>query len=135
VSLAAEPIARPSRDLRVKRAPTPVDPADRWLYHKTTRREVYAAALDAAAGYDDALLWNTRGEVTETCHGNVVAELDGARITPPVAAGLLPGTLRAWLLERGEIMERPLRLSDLARCAALYRINSVRGWQPIELDA
>jgi para-aminobenzoate synthetase/4-amino-4-deoxychorismate lyase len=126
----AQPMAWPAASsLRVGLAKTPVDPNDKFLYHKTTRREVYAAALAAFPDCDDVVLWNARGEVTETCHGSVVARVDGKRITPPLTSGLLPGTFRAWLLEQGEVEEGVLRVEDLTRYEGLWRVNSVRGWQ------
>ncbi len=77
---------------------------------------------------DDVLLWNDRGEVTESTIGNVVAEIDGIRYTPPIASGLLGGTFRAEQLEAGTIQERVLMKADIASASRLWLINSVRGW-------
>ncbi len=117
----------PDRPVLLGLAPAPVDSADPLLYHKTTARHVYEAALAACPGCDDAVLWNERGELTETCIGNLALRLDGALLTPPVASGLLPGTLRAELLERGALREQTLTLADLERCEELFVLNSVRG--------
>jgi len=115
-------------------APAPVDSSQRWLYHKTTRRQVYDAAQAAHPDADDVLLWNERGEATETAIGNLVARLDGRLVTPPLACGLLPGTLRGHLLDQGEIVEHVLRLDQLGG-VELYRINALRGWQHAEFSA
>lgn len=120
--------------LRLQLAPAPVDASQRWLYHKTTRRQVYETAQAACPAAADVLLWNERGEATETAIGNLVARLDGRLVTPPLACGLLPGTLRAHLLDQGEIVEQVLRLDQLAGCE-LYRINALRGWQRAVLQA
>lgn len=79
------------------------------------------------------LLFNERGEVTESCIANVVVELDGKKVTPPVLSGLLAGTFRAELLEQGEIEEGVVALDDLKRATSIWRINSVRRWQRAEL--
>jgi para-aminobenzoate synthetase/4-amino-4-deoxychorismate lyase len=111
-----------------------VDPAEPLLFHKTTWREPYAAALAAApAGCDDVLLWNPAGELTESTRANLVVRLGGRLLTPPVACGLLAGTLRARLLARGRIAERVVRVEDLARREGIWLVNSVRGWIPVEL--
>ena len=115
--------------LRVALAPSPVDSDNLWLYHKTTRREVYEAARAACPHCDDVLLWNERGELTEATIANVVLELDGELVTPPVEAGLLAGTYRNWLLQHGRICERAILLTDLPRAGKIWLINSVRGWQ------
>jgi para-aminobenzoate synthetase/4-amino-4-deoxychorismate lyase len=106
----------------------PIDPEDRFLYHKTTHRARYDAARATAPGADDVLLWNPRGEVTESTIANVVARVDGVLVTPPVSCGLLPGVLRDHLLRRGTLTEGVLTRDTLARAEALWLINSVRGW-------
>jgi para-aminobenzoate synthetase/4-amino-4-deoxychorismate lyase len=80
------------------------------------------------------LLWNEDGELTEFTNGNLVLESGGRRLTPPRGSGLLAGTMRAELLERGEIEERPLTLAHLGGSPRLWLVNSVRGWVPVVLD-
>ena len=53
------------------------------------------AARAARPGCDDVILWNERGEITESCTANVVIDLDGELITPPIECGVLGGTFRA----------------------------------------
>lgn len=119
---------KPSAPVRVALASEPVDSRDEFLRHKTSRREVYERALAARPDVQDVLLWNERGELTETCAANLVVERDGRRVTPPLACGLLPGTFREHLLERGEIEEGRLTRDDLARASGLWLVNSVRRW-------
>ena len=71
--------------------------------------------------------------MTECCLGNLAVQLDGQWFTPPKAAGLLPGTLRAELLASGRIRERRLLIADLGRAEGLAFLNSVRGWCPARL--
>ena len=135
-------------DLRVESAPRvpptpltavlahdPVWSGDPWLRHKSSRREVYAAAqaFAAASGHGEALLWNEREEITEFTVGNVIVELDGQLVTPPVECGLLPGTLRAELIALGDVVERVVTLAELPRCGRIWLVNGVRGWVPITL--
>ena len=115
--------------IRVGLARQPVSTADVTLYHKTTRRAVYNAARASRPDCDDVILWNERGELTEASASNLVVNLDGRAWTPPVSAGLLPGTLRAELLADGAIFERTLTPVDLARAERIELINSVRGRQ------
>ncbi len=110
-------------------AKEPVDLGDVFLYHKTTNRLVYEKAQADFPEADDVLLFNERGEVTEGCVANIVVELDGRRVTPPVSCGLLAGTLRDELLENGEIEEGVVTLEDLKRADSIWLINSVRKWR------
>jgi len=112
---------------------TPVDSQNPFLYHKTTNRAVYENALSTEKGCDDVLLWNERGEVTETTIANVVIERCGERVTPPVECGLLPGVFRQWLRDHGEIRENVVRLEDLQHADRIHAINSVRTWIPAEI--
>jgi para-aminobenzoate synthetase/4-amino-4-deoxychorismate lyase len=111
-----------------------VDSGDVFLYHKTTNRAVYEKAKADFPEADDVLLFNERGEVTESCIANVVVELEGRKVTPPVSCGLLAGTFRGELLEQGKIEERVISLDDLKRASAIWLINSVRKWRPAVLQ-
>jgi para-aminobenzoate synthetase / 4-amino-4-deoxychorismate lyase len=120
--------------VRLRPAPAAVNSADPLLFHKTTRRDVYEAARAACPGADDVLLWNERCEVTETGIANVVAELGGELVTPPVACGLLAGTYRAWLLEQGKVRERVITLEALKCAEHVFVVNSVRLWREATVD-
>jgi len=127
-----EPV-RPSTPVRVRLAAAPVQSSNEWLRHKTSRRETYDTALAARSDAQDVILFNERGELTETCHANLVLEIEGERLTPALDAGLLPGTFREHLLERERIREASLPVDALRRADALFLINSVRRWCTLEL--
>jgi para-aminobenzoate synthetase/4-amino-4-deoxychorismate lyase len=120
-------LAPERRVWRVALAHEPVDPREVFLYHKTTHRQVYERARAARPDCDDVILWNTRGEITESTLANVVVRMDGRYYTPPVECGLLAGVYREHLLQRGLLRERVLTPDDLRRAEAVYLINSVRG--------
>ena len=73
-------------------------------------------------------------EVTESSIANVVVEMDGRLLTPPVHCGLLPGTYRSLLLEEGKIREEIINVQDLARCSRIWLVNSVRGMWEVSLE-
>ncbi len=119
---------RPDRQpVRIVLDDRPTDAQSRWLYHKTTVRAVYDAARARHPQADDVVLWNEDRGVMETSIANIVARLDGTWVTPPVASGLLPGTMRARLLRRGCVRERAIATEDLRRAERIVLINSVRG--------
>jgi para-aminobenzoate synthetase / 4-amino-4-deoxychorismate lyase len=121
--------------VRLKLAAAPIDSADVFLYHKTTHRAAYAAAKTGCGEADDVLLYNQRGEITETLRGNIVIRQGEQLWTPPVSCGLLPGTHRARLLAEGTIRERAIPLEMLPDCDELFFINSVRLWRKALLSA
>jgi len=50
-----------------------------------------------------------------------------------VQCGLLPGTLRAFLLARGGIIEKAVTVEQLASCRRIFLLNGVRGMQQVKL--
>jgi para-aminobenzoate synthetase / 4-amino-4-deoxychorismate lyase len=124
-----------ARRIRVCLSAAHVNSSDPFLYHKTTQRAVYEEALATRPGFDDVILWNERGEITESSIANIVVDLDGELFTPPVNCGLLAGTYRAHLLELGVVAERVITVQELSRCSAVYLINSVRRMWKVAVEA
>lgn len=139
LTVSSEPLAagvgQLKEPIRVGLAAEPVSSGEVFLYHKTTRREVYAQALASRPDCDDVILWNERGEVTEASSSNIVVEMAGALLTPPVSCGLLAGTLREEMLANGRLREQILTKEDLYRADAIYLINSVRGSRRAQIVA
>jgi para-aminobenzoate synthetase / 4-amino-4-deoxychorismate lyase len=119
--------------VRVALDDEPVDPSDVWLFHKTTRRAPYERRRERRPDVDDVLLVNDRGEVTESTIANLAVRVDGVWVTPPVDAGLLPGTYRNVLLGEGRMTERPVTVDELRDAGELALVSSVRGWRPAAL--
>lgn len=104
---------------------------DALLLHKTTRRADYDRAWQAAEalGGFDMLFVNERGELTEGGRSNLFVKLDGQWVTPPLASGVLPGVMRAVLLDDPAFgaVERIVTRDDLSRAQALLLTNALRG--------
>jgi para-aminobenzoate synthetase / 4-amino-4-deoxychorismate lyase len=120
--------------LRICLARQPIDSSNLFVFHKTTQRAVYESAREGFEKFDDVLLYNESGELTEFTIGNLVVEMDGQLLTPPISCGVLPGTFRAHLLESGQVEERTILLEQLENCTKIFRVNSIRKWQKVELS-
>ncbi len=108
---------------------TRVHSGDLFLYHKTTRREVYDREwqhYSDTLGADEVIYLNERGELAEGSRTTIFVERDGKLLTPALSAGVLPGTLRASSILKGA-PRSDLTLDDLARAEDVYLGNSVRG--------
>lgn len=135
LSIESEPLgALPDQPLPVALTANPICRHHPFLSHKTTHRQMYDSRRALFPAAFDVLLMNEADELTEFTTGNLVMALDGRLWTPPLSAGLLPGTFRAHLLARGKIRERLLTKDDLHRSARLWYINSVRGWIAVRLQ-
>jgi para-aminobenzoate synthetase/4-amino-4-deoxychorismate lyase len=134
--LAFEVMVDHTKPVRVAVDDVPVDPTDWRLFHKTSMRNRYEQALRRHPEADDVLLVNNRGEVTEATVANVVVRKGSRWFTPPLSCGCLPGVMRGALLERGEVSEAPILVSDLGQVDQVELVNSVRGRVPaILVDA
>ncbi len=105
--------------------------------HKTTLRRQLNIELERAMkqGLFDTLFVSRAGEITEGTITNLFVDTtyhreDNRLLTPPLVSGLLPGTLRAELIDRGLAREHRVTPAMLKRARALYLGNSVRGLVP-----
>ncbi|MBY4637870.1 aminodeoxychorismate synthase component I [Sphingopyxis sp. XHP0097] len=110
--------------------PAPMPAGDFRLGHKTSLRAPYEAAR-RESGAIEVLFVDEPGFVTEGSWSNIFVERDGLLLTPPASLGLLPGVLRAELIEKGRAVESHLRLADLGN--GFFIGNSLRGLIPARL--
>lgn len=130
ISVTEQAPQRPEAVMRYVISDTRLDSTNAFLFHKTTRRELYDREWQHYAdtqGSDEVLYLNERGEVAEGSRTNVFIEKNGRLLTPPLSSGLLPGVLRAELIAQGRAHEAVLTLDDLAGADAVFVGNSVRG--------
>jgi para-aminobenzoate synthetase/4-amino-4-deoxychorismate lyase len=79
------------------------------------------------------MLYNERGEVTETCLANIVIKRGGQLFTPAIRCGLLGGTFRRSLIDAGEVEEAVLTRDDVENAEQIFIVNSVRKWRTGQL--
>ncbi|KAF9349274.1 hypothetical protein BGX26_012408 [Mortierella sp. AD094] len=133
----------------------PISKDNMFLRHKTTERTVYNDArsrrglgpIGAPQGQDepfDVIMYNEDDEITETTIANIAIEVESPDsgklewITPPLSSGLLAGTMRSELLEKGGLRERVITRSDLKKAIQDNRrikcFNSVRKEYPVKVS-
>ncbi|WP_420606433.1 aminodeoxychorismate synthase component I [Novosphingopyxis sp.] len=115
----------PERGWRVGLSPLPVGAEDVRLAHKTSDRDFYDAGRRAHPEWDEVLFTDPQGFLTEGSYSSLFVERGGLYHTPPLTRGLLPGVLRAELLETGQAVEADLRPEDLEK--GFLCGNSLRG--------
>jgi len=105
------------------------DSSDLFLRHKSTIRERYDAAWKSAdaQGAFDKLFFNERGELTEGGRSNVFLRMDGLWITPPLSSGMLPGVMRAVVIDAWGAQERIVTRDMLLAAEEIVVCNSLRG--------
>jgi len=86
-------------------------------------------------GYDEGLFLNSLGNVAEGTVSNIFAVQKGELITPPLEAGLLPGTVRQLVIELAPLMgyqcrEEDITTKDIKRADECFLTNSLLGIMP-----
>ena len=111
---------------------------DPLLRHKTNLRASYDLAYTEAEknGGFDAIFVNEKNEVTEGGRSNFFMKKKGVMLTPPLECGLLPGIMRAELLNSGGILfrEEVIKKSDVNAGAEIYLCNALRGLFKVRLQ-
>ena len=93
-----------------------------------------------AGGFDEVVLLNERGEVSELTSASIFAIFGNDVVTPPLSSGCLPGVTRALILEELAlpgltIREAALAPVDLENADELFITSSTRDLIPVaEID-
>lgn len=134
ISLASAAFADDSLTCRIAVAAQCTASTDPFLRHKTTNRGLYDQLHQAAraAGFDEVIFVNERGELTEGAVSNIFIERSGRWLTPPLDCGVLPGVFRRHLLEtRAAAEECVLSIADLQSADTIYICNALRGLRKV----
>ncbi len=133
MAVEVRPIHQPEElPVRVALAPLPVDAGDYRLRYKTTDREFYDRARHEGGAYETVFV-DPAGQITEGSFTSIFVERGDKLLTPPLERGLMPGILRAKLLDEGRAEEAELTPADLER--GFYIGNIVRGLIPARLTS
>src|SRR4051812_44081401 len=84
----------------------------------------------------EGIMRNYRGELTECTTANLFIVRNGAALTPPLEAGLLPGITREFLFDVGKLVgvdvrEQVLRDDDLFGADEAFLTSTTRELVPI----
>ncbi|MBP7336220.1 aminotransferase class IV [Niveispirillum sp.] len=130
----------PTLMLAAGRIPAEAPPAKLVIARTTCRNEksplsrlktlnyldsIIARREAAARGADDAVLLNSQGRVAEASAANLFLSLDGHWVTPLVAEGALPGTMRAALIRTWRAQERAVSVDELRRADDMVLTNAL----------
>lgn len=107
--------------------------ADPWLQVKTTERALYnQARAELPNSIDEYIFLNERDEVCEGTITNIFADFGEGIVTPPTSCGLLPGILRAELLE-ADVRTEIIPFARLKTAKRVFVGNALRGLIPAHL--
>lgn len=102
-----------------------------WAFNLTLYEEA------RVGGFDEVVLLNEAGDVSECTSANIFAVIGEEVRTPPLAAGCLPGVTRGLLLSEIRVpgitvTEAPLTLEDLMDADEIFITSTTRDLLPVE---
>lgn len=105
---------------------------------KTTSRLLYELSLQQAKqrGFDEALIFNERGYITEASRSNIFFAKGNELFTPSLDCGCLAGITRRIIFEQAKkykipVLECRFTLSDLYAADEAFLVNSLIGVMPL----
>ena len=77
-------------------------------------------------GFDEALVTSTEGKICEGAVTNVLLKIAGRWCTPPLSDGVLPGVMRALVIENCDVMVRSIATSEIGNIESGFLLSSLR---------
>lgn len=121
---------------------TPLNQHSPLAGHKTHNYMENMVLLEAAraAGFFDLIRVNTSGVLTETAVANLFLIQHGQLCTPAQSTGILPGVIRAYILQMARthgipVLEGDFPVERLQDADAVFLSNSVLGILPVQTIA
>ena len=122
---------------RVKFSNKRVSSDNLFLYHKTTKRDLYDKSYKRCKRKNlfDIIFLNEKGQVTEGAISNIIIKRGRFYYTPPVKCGLLNGVYRQYLMTKKDfpLKEKILYKPDIIEADKVYMCNAVRGMQEVKV--
>lgn len=84
-----------------------------------------------AHGFDDAIVFNSANNVTETGISNLAFLFDKTWFTPPIGAGILPGTMRSLAIEKCGVEVRNIHITEVPQADEIFLLSSLKIAQPV----
>jgi branched-subunit amino acid aminotransferase/4-amino-4-deoxychorismate lyase len=85
-----------------------------------------------AHGFDDAMIFNSSNNVTETGLSNLAFLFGDTWLTPPISAGILPGTMRSLAIEKCGVQVRNIHITEVPQADEITLLSSLKVAQPVE---
>ena len=78
-------------------------------------------------GFENAILRNAKGDYIEATNSSLFIVKDNVIYTPPLSDGCIDGTMRTWVLNNNEVVEKSLSLADIIKSDEVFITNAITG--------
>ncbi len=102
--------------------------------YKTTSSLLYvlAAVYKTESGFDESIIFNTKGNIADTIYSNLFAIHGNKIITPPLNEGCIDGVMRKQVLKLAKkadykVSEEILTTDDIYNADEVFLTNAIKG--------
>ena len=130
-----DPYQAPTKNAQIELLRTAL--ASGRVVYKTYPYDVNLDLLAKAAsrGFDEVLIENASGELTEGAVSNFIFLSNDQWLTPPLSSGLLPGIIRGVAIDAELASEKIMYAKDIDQITHGFVLSSLRLAQPISMLA
>ncbi|WP_294392363.1 aminotransferase class IV [uncultured Clostridium sp.] len=87
--------------------------------------------LAAQKGYDEPIFLNSKGQLTEGAVSNIFFIKDDVIFTPDLSCGMLNGTIRKYIIDKYEVVEKVIYPEEIIDFDEMFLSNSLMGIMPV----
>ncbi len=77
--------------------------------------------------FDNAILFNNLGNITEAANANIFFVKNDKIYTPPIHEGCVDGTMRKWVTNEMDVCEKAILKNELLTADEVFITNSING--------
>lgn len=85
----------------------------------------------AKKGYDEPVFLNMKGQLTEGATTNIFFVSNNQIVTPKLSCGLLNGTIRKYILDKYDVVEKYIYPYEVSTFDEMFVTNSLMGIMPV----
>lgn len=102
------------------------------IKHTSRLETVLLKAEAEQSGFDDLLVCDQQGYITELCAANLFFKINDQWCTPSLDQAGVAGVMRQWLLEQLNVQQGHYLVSALEQATAMFATNALMGVVPVK---
>lgn len=102
------------------------------MKHTSRLETVLLKAEAEQSAFDDLIVCDQQGRVTELCAANVFFKINGQWCTPKLDQAGVEGVMRQWLLQHMNVQQGYYPLTALDQASAMFASNALMGVVPVQ---
>jgi 4-amino-4-deoxychorismate lyase len=102
------------------------------MKHTSRLETVLLKAEAEQSEFDDLIVCDQQGRVTELCAANLFFKINGQWCTPKLDQAGVEGVMRQWLLQHLDVEQGYYSLAALQQATALFASNALMGVVPVQ---